>query len=502
MTTTFVTRHQGAIDWAREEGLLPADCVVASDYDPETTAPGDLVIGTLPAQIAARICERGARYQHLTLALTPELRGRELQPAEMRACNAHLEEFFIQRASVRVLESARLTHICIVSDQSLQNLLPAMAESLKADRCVLLTSVAMKQRGADRRLRDALQQAGCRDVEIAENIPDHDLASIIAWGNQFMASQVAQYPDHRFILNLTGGNKLMSAGLLQALRPWCEAVYCDTAHDRIEFLHPPGRPAVALPADLLSVNIYLAAQGYRMRESPQQDDFIEGRRNTTEWLAEHAHELLDFIGKLNRAASFHERNRDPSRNPHEGSAGSPVMERCYLTQEQSALERLLAAGLLERSGRDVQVPEAHADYLRGGWLEEYCFLVGKDLAAEGLLARDRFAINVKIDSPEQPASGHPLNELDAVFVHRNRMLIIECKTGRQIGDAGKSQTILNKLEVLGEHAAGKFAEKILLTTEARMERKAIERAHRYRIEIVSARRLPQLRGMVRRWMNT
>jgi CRISPR-associated protein Csx16 len=37
--------------------------------------PGDLVIGTLPAQIAARICERGGRYQHLTLDLPENLRG-------------------------------------------------------------------------------------------------------------------------------------------------------------------------------------------------------------------------------------------------------------------------------------------------------------------------------------------------------------------------------------------------------------------------------------------
>ena len=36
MTTTFVTRHQGAIDWAREEGLLEEGSRIAADYDPET----------------------------------------------------------------------------------------------------------------------------------------------------------------------------------------------------------------------------------------------------------------------------------------------------------------------------------------------------------------------------------------------------------------------------------------------------------------------------------
>ena len=78
MSTTFVTRHQGAVTWAREEGLLGEDTRIVADYDPETAQPGEIVIGTLPAQLAARICERGGRYRHLTLELRPELRGKEL----------------------------------------------------------------------------------------------------------------------------------------------------------------------------------------------------------------------------------------------------------------------------------------------------------------------------------------------------------------------------------------------------------------------------------------
>ena len=62
MTTTFVSRHQGAIDWANQEGLLPEDSRIVTDYDPESAQAGEIVIGTLPAQLAARICERGARY--------------------------------------------------------------------------------------------------------------------------------------------------------------------------------------------------------------------------------------------------------------------------------------------------------------------------------------------------------------------------------------------------------------------------------------------------------
>ena len=150
----------------------------------------------------------------------------------------------------------------------------------------------------------------------------------------------------------------------------------------------------------------------------------------------------------------------------------------------------------------MRVPAAHASYLRGGWLEEYCWAVGRVLESESLIKRARFDIGVKIDPIEQTRPDrYPLNELDAVFVHRNRMLIIECKTGAQLGDEGKSQSILNRLEVLGEHAAGRFAEKILLTTESRIDAKTAERARQYRIRIVSASELPNLKRLVLEWMN-
>lgn len=494
MTTTFVSRHQGAIDWANEEGLLPEGSRIVNDYDPESAKAGEIVIGTLPAQLAARICERGARYQHLTLDLTSELRGKELSAADMRACNARLEEFFIQRASVNVGRSRKLTHLCIVSDQSLQNVLPTRAESMLADRCVLLVSAEMKLKGADKRLRHALEQSGCKRIDCVEGVPDHDVSAIITWGNQLITRLRAEQPDHRFILNLTGGNKLMSIGLLQALRPWCEAVYCDTANDSLEFLHPPGTSAVPLAPDLLNVKLYLAAQGFSVRNEQRDGVALDKRRAITVWLANNVRQLENFVRNLNGAAGYY----DPKDKSRQNALLAPARGQV----EEDAVRRLTEAALLEDAGGRVRVPETHAVYLRGGWLEEYCWAIGRELEGEGLIKRARFDINVKIDPIDQTRPDrYPLNELDAVFVHRNRMLVIECKTGAQLGDDSKSQTILNRLEVLGEHAAGRFSEKFLLTTENRIDAKTAERAKQYRIRIISAGELPKLKQHVLDWMN-
>lgn len=93
MTTYFISRHPGAIDWATEEGLV-VDRQIAH-LDTDTLQPGDVVIGTLPVNLAARVCERGGCYFHLSLELPPDWRGRELSAADLRQIGARLQEYRI-----------------------------------------------------------------------------------------------------------------------------------------------------------------------------------------------------------------------------------------------------------------------------------------------------------------------------------------------------------------------------------------------------------------------
>jgi CRISPR-associated protein Csx16 len=95
MTTWFISRHPGAIVWAAQQGL-PVDRYV-NHLDPDQVQKGDTVIGTLPVNLAAAICERGARFFNLSLDLPANWRGRELSASELRQCNARLEGFAIRQ---------------------------------------------------------------------------------------------------------------------------------------------------------------------------------------------------------------------------------------------------------------------------------------------------------------------------------------------------------------------------------------------------------------------
>ena len=97
MTTYLVSRHPGAHAWAIEEGVCFD--VVITHLDPGTIVPGDRVIGSLPVNLAAEVCRRGGHYLNLSLNLPPELRGRELDVEQMRACGACIEEYRIARVS-------------------------------------------------------------------------------------------------------------------------------------------------------------------------------------------------------------------------------------------------------------------------------------------------------------------------------------------------------------------------------------------------------------------
>lgn len=94
--TWFVSRHPGAIEWARRQGLAIQRW--AAHLDPTQIETGDIVIGTLPVNLAADVCKRGANYLHLSLEVPATWRGRELSADELLAVPAELRAFHIEEA--------------------------------------------------------------------------------------------------------------------------------------------------------------------------------------------------------------------------------------------------------------------------------------------------------------------------------------------------------------------------------------------------------------------
>ncbi len=94
-TTWFVTRHDGAKRWAAEEGFRIDKVVEHLKVD--AVKSGDIVIGSLPFDIVARLNEKGVRYFHIILPLPRELRGQPISAKKMHELGASVEEFIVIR---------------------------------------------------------------------------------------------------------------------------------------------------------------------------------------------------------------------------------------------------------------------------------------------------------------------------------------------------------------------------------------------------------------------
>jgi CRISPR-associated protein Csx16 len=97
MTTWFITRHRGAVAWAARHGIAVDQWI--AHLAPADVQAGDVVMGTLPVNLAAEVCARGARYLNLSLDLPAEARGRELTAEDLERYGATLEEFVVGRVA-------------------------------------------------------------------------------------------------------------------------------------------------------------------------------------------------------------------------------------------------------------------------------------------------------------------------------------------------------------------------------------------------------------------
>jgi CRISPR-associated protein Csx16 len=88
----FVSRHPGAIEWAARHGIYGAELI--SHFEPDDIEPGDEVIGTLPINMVAQVNQRGGTYQHLSIHLPADARGKELTADDMDQYGARLETFY------------------------------------------------------------------------------------------------------------------------------------------------------------------------------------------------------------------------------------------------------------------------------------------------------------------------------------------------------------------------------------------------------------------------
>lgn len=382
-------------------------------------------------------------------------------------------------------------HFCLVSEQPLANLIPIL--QYHPERIALGVTPGMKEKGEKFRKLLASLDYGAERVDVFD-VPENGIESIREKALEIGDTLRQRHPGHRIAYNATGGTKPMVLGFAEFLGG-DQFFYTDTRRHCIEHIHP--RPRTEPMQSVLGVDVYLRAHGKQPRradsDAPDWLHRADSRKALTKWLAENAAELGGFFGMLNaltdRALAAPERGQPPRiEAPHQTLRGEPH----GIWRE--ALAKIKQAGLCQWDDArplDLYIDQAEgARYLHGHWLEEYVWHVVKDAHPEEVKAGIEFTAMTR-------AKDDPRNELDCVAAHRNRLLLVECKTGGM--EDGKDAHVVYKLDSIG-HDMGLFQKRLLVSArevDATLRARAAEES----IDVVGPRQLGELRQIVLHWMN-
>ncbi len=382
-------------------------------------------------------------------------------------------------------------HVCLVSDQILANLIPALME--QPDEVLLVVSAEMKKRGQDARLKEALAAHGLTG-ELVEDAPEVSLAEIRRYAAALAGLLREKCANATVTLNTTGGTKLMMLGFVEVFREQgARLIYADTAHRRIEVMND----ASMIPMkDVLDVPGYLAAQGMRYDRADSDDPAriaqIELRATLTRYLGERVRVLEGAIKIINgivakaierNPANRKEQLAHPEFDLGKGAWGSlaALLGRC---DELGIVEWQKGA----KKGRLVDLESAR--YLGGIWLEEYAWLCAR--------ACEPFDLRMGVHR-----AGHgdkEMNEFDLLATHGNQLLFVECKTANFARQLGQGNDVTYKIDSLGRRTRGLFGETWLLSA-IEPPAEMLDRARELRIRVLGPTELPRLSEHFAAWVH-
>ncbi|MEO8498612.1 MAG: DUF1887 family CARF protein, partial [Planctomycetota bacterium] len=293
--------------------------------------------------------------------------------------------------------------------------------------------------------------------EEAEAQPQGHLAQIVSLGQVDDINRVQEAlsracelnPDANWIVNLTGGNKLMALAAFDYFKSRGACLcYIEQSHPR-DLIPLDSRSPRAVCNHPVSIAEFLAGYGFELRRSPdelQQLEIHDERLwETGRVLAEHstADDLFPFDDKQREKARKKQLEIDAAMLSPLTLPVREALVSAFGTNSQGSI-------VLDRTNRA-------GDFVTGGWLEVFVW---------GLLAKHSQKLGINDVQhglkPYRPADVEA-NDLDVAFVDsRLALVMVECKSGRQ--DHGGASDIIYKVDsVIGQSNALK-ARAILATT--------------------------------------
>ena len=381
-------------------------------------------------------------------------------------------------------------HVCLISAQAAPNLLPILDSEFKPKKAIFLVSKTMKQRAEY--LAKTFEKLNVK-VKL-KNISDEFNFGLM---EEEIFKLVEEYENESIALNVTGGTKLMSIAAENAFSALGKPIfYIDTDSNHILFISKNEEqkwlPNLEMKAKN-KIDIYLSAYGStvlstqnpieREKYLPAIEPFIKNYDNYTQ-----------VIPLLNLHATLSQSN---------GYKSEYTKDNKKIGKLDELLLGLDYQGLLNYDGQTIDFKNREIKtFLNGGWLEDYTYFQLKeianieDIACGADVANPKFKLGKNEYSSENKGNK---NEFDIVFMAKNKLHIIECKTQLMDKNGGvKADDILYKLETLKDY--GGLMTKKCLVSYFEVPEQVKNRANFLNIEIIQGKDLQRLKSKIQEWI--
>lgn len=313
-----------------------------------------------------------------------------------------------------------IAHICLVSDQPLPNILPALIPEIKPKLIVLLVSSRMEQKASF--LSDGFKGLGIATQII--KIADTALENIEAL-NILIDETIARFnSEYHLILNATGGTKILSiATFLSGFNCDLDVIYFDK--NRVISLNGTNRDEPLELKTALSFEIFLKVHGIEISQKEHKKIPQKLADLMQKWVARVDDE--EVIGRLNYLAAKTE-NKEPYRAQLNKDERHDEKLKMYLSE----LEQIGLVNILNNYEAVEFINATNRFFINGGWLEEFVFdrlvALQKDYPQINYVARS-VTVKYKYDAPEfADDDSKTKNELDVMALINNQLWVFEVKT--------------------------------------------------------------------------
>lgn len=261
-----------------------------------------------------------------------------------------------------------MTHlVCIISDQAVPNLLFIRQFAQPDSEFFFVSSKEMEEKNSTKNLIASLRlnPAKCHTIVIDAN----EALKIFDQLKSFPFSKNSQY-----LVNVTGGNKLMSQMVFQHFLDFKSKMYYAPIDSKdYQQLYPEIKSIPKNTEVKTSLQDYLKAYGFVIQSS----------------------------------LNYYEENPSPQT----------LMDKILKTKHPGKVKEISEA-------LDDENSKESKSYLSGEWFELYCYNFFKTAFQ---LRENQIACSVKIKRFDSESLQENDNEFDLMFVHQNDLYVMECK---------------------------------------------------------------------------